>query len=100
MKARKRRETPVELQHRKRDPRRPRGGDGGFVAGVGVTCDADSGIVGEHALESDACVGRAIGDDYLTGMQRVADADASTVVEGYPRGTARDIEQRIENRPV
>src|SRR5947209_1848863 len=77
-----------------------RGLYGLFVAGVGVAGDAGSGIVGQHALEAHAHFGGAIGDDYLASMQRVADADATAMMERHPRRAAGDVEHRVEERPV
>ena len=53
-------------------------------AGIRVPDHADSGVVGEHPLEADGHLGRAVGDDHLARVQRVSDAHASAVMERHP----------------
>jgi hypothetical protein len=65
-----------------------------------VAGDAQSGVVGQHALQPQAHLRRAVGDDHLPRVQRVADPDTSAVVEGDPRRPAGDVQQRVEDRPV
>jgi len=67
----------------------------GFVAGVGMPSDADAGIVGEHAGQSFAHLGRPVSDDDLPRMQRVADTNTSAMVKAHPRGTSDRIEHCV-----
>jgi hypothetical protein len=60
----------------------------------------DAGVVGQHALQPLAHLGRAVGDDHLPGVQRVADAHAAAVVERDPARAAGDVQQRVQDRPV
>jgi hypothetical protein len=52
-----------------------------FVAGFGVSCDTDTGIIGQYALNASCGSVRSISNNHLTRMQRVANADAAAVVE-------------------
>ena len=45
-------------------------------------------------------LGRPVRHDHLTSMLAVADADAPSVVEGYPGGAPHGIDQRVENGPI
>ena len=45
------------------------GRDRGFVARIGVSSDADSGIVGQHALEANAHLGSSVSHNYLSGVK-------------------------------
>ena len=62
--------------------------------------DADAGIVGQHALEAHSHLVGAVGDDHLTGVERVADAHASAVVERDPGGAVHRVHQRVQDRPI
>src|SRR4051812_5127654 len=77
------------------------GGEFGFVvAGVDVAHDAEGGVALEDALEAAGGFGRAVGDDDLAGVKRVADADAAAVVEGNPRRAVDRVCERVEIDPV
>ena len=65
-----------------------------------MSSDTDAGIVGQHSLEPAGCLGCAVGDDHLSGMERVADADAAAVVEAHPGGAARHVEHGVQQRPI
>ncbi len=71
-----------------------------FVTGVEVPDDAHARIRREHALEP---LGRrlgAVGDDDHAGVDRVADADATAVMDADPRRSGCDVDERIQDRPV
>src|SRR5262245_27076843 len=86
--------------HRQLDAGPLRGRARIVISGVRVPRDADTGVVGEHALEADPHLRRSVGDDDLARVQRVADADAAAVMERDPRRAARAVEHRVEDRPV
>jgi hypothetical protein len=65
-----------------------------------MTRDADTGIVGEHALDARGHLRRAVGDDHLSCVLRVADADAASVVDRNPGCAAGSVEHRVQERPV
>src|SRR5688572_6306564 len=62
--------------------------------------NADPRIVGQHSLEAKSHLGRAIRYNHLPRMQRITDADASTVMKRNPPCAAGGIHQSVENRPV
>src|SRR5215207_2109919 len=86
--------------HWKVNPVPPRGLEGRLVPRVGVAGDAEPRVVGQYALQPQAHLGSAVGDDYLPRVQRIADPDAPAVVEGDPRRSAGHVQQRVEDRPV
>src|SRR5258707_1067112 len=57
-----------------------------LVAGIGVPRNSDARIVGQHALDSFRHQIGAVRNGHLTGMLRVADPNASAVVDRYPTG--------------
>jgi len=64
--------------------------------GFGIACvhvpgDADAGIIGEDAFDAGGHLRRAVGDDYLPRMLRIADADAASIVDGNPGRAARGV---------
>ena len=67
---------PLRLEHGNLDARFAGEADGFGVARIGVSRDAESGIVGEDALDAPGHFFCAIGDGHLAGMLRVTDADA------------------------
>src|SRR5437868_13548963 len=71
-----------------------------FVAGIGVPCDASPGIVGQYPFQPDAHLGRSVGDNHLTRVQGIADADATTVMKRNPRSAAGNVEHGVEYWPV
>src|SRR5688500_1510407 len=79
---------------------RPRGRYRLFVASVGVPGNPGSRIIGEYALETHTHLRRAVGNDHLTGVKRIADAHSATMVKRDPRRAARDIQHRVEDGPV
>src|SRR3954470_2302113 len=89
--------NPISLaafaEHRNLQALRARGCFGLFVARVNVARDAEAGVVREHAVEALRGLGRAVGDRDLSGVQRVAYADAAAVVERDPRRAARGVEE-------
>src|SRR6187399_161873 len=72
--------------HRDRDPALVGHFDGALVAGVDVADHAHAGIVGEYPFELLGGEVGAVGDADLTGVDRAADADATSVVDAHPRG--------------
>src|ERR1035437_10028002 len=90
----------LSLQHGDLDPGPARGLDRRLVARVRVPRDADAGIVREHAPESPPHLRRAARDDALPRVQRVPDADAAAMVKAHPAGATRDVEERVQDRPV
>src|SRR5690349_11249794 len=87
-------------EHRERDPLLRGRVERTLVAGVRMTCDTDPGIVRQHALEPLAHLRRAVGYDDLARVQRVSDAHTAAVVERHPTRATRDVEQRVQDRPV
>src|SRR5271166_1189430 len=73
---------------------------GFVVAGVGVAGDADAGIVGQDALDALGHLVSAICNRHLSGVLRVADAHATSVVDGDPGRAAGGVEQGVEQGPV
>ena len=70
------------------------------VARVRVPHDAGARVGREHPLEP---LGRgvgAVGHHDHARVDRVADADAAAVVHAHPRRARRDVEQRVQDRPV
>ena len=55
--------------------------DGFLVSCIGVPGYTNPRIVGQNPFKADAHLRSAVGDDHLTGVERVADADSPTVVE-------------------
>src|SRR5690606_22286600 len=88
------------LAHRQTDALPLRRFDRGLVTGVRMARHANAGIVRQYPLEPLTHLRRAVRDDHLPRVQRLADADTATVMERHPAGTARHVEQRIEYRPV
>ena len=62
--------------------------------------DSHPGVGKEDPLKTAVGLLRSVGNDDLTGMQRVAHADTATVMEAHPAGTIYRIDHRIQNRPV
>src|ERR1700730_16673897 len=81
----------LRLEHGNLDARFAGEVDRFGVTRVGVSRDADAGIVGEHPLDALGHFFRAIGDDHLAVIRRVADADASTVVDRAPARATRGV---------
>ena len=75
-------------------------GDGGIVAGVGVADDAEAGVGGEDAFEAAVHFGGAIGDHDHAGVLRVADADATAIVDADPGCAGSGIDEGIEEGPI
>src|SRR5580765_2724586 len=65
-----------------------------------MTQHADTRIARQDPLEFFIGVRRSIGYDDETGMQRVANADTTAVMDRHPGGAARCIEQRVEDWPI
>src|SRR5262245_29689167 len=65
------------------------------ITGVGVADNPHAGIGGQHSLQAARGLRRAIGDDHLTGVLAVADADATAMMEGYPGGAANGVNQGV-----
>src|SRR5207248_9530846 len=57
-------------------------------------------IVPQHALDAPGGGVRAVADDDLARVLRIAHADAAAVMKRDPRGAACAVEERIEHRPV
>src|SRR5208337_2952021 len=62
----------------------PRESDGFFIACVHVAGYADAWIVGQHAIQPPGHFRSAIGHGHLSGVERVADAASSAVMERDP----------------
>ena len=52
-----------------------------LVPRVSVTRHTYAWIVGENPLQTDAHLGRSVGDDYLAGVKRVADSNPAAMME-------------------
>src|SRR5215471_13821779 len=70
-----------------------------FVPGVSVTRDADTWVVGQHAIEPVGHRVRSVRDNHLASMERISNARTATVVEGNPTRSGRCIKKGIEDRP-
>ena len=75
-------------------------GDRLVVARVDVAQDARARVGREHPLEPLRRLVGAVGDDDHARVDRVADADAAAVVDADPGRARRDVEQRVQDRPV
>jgi hypothetical protein len=53
-------------------------------AAIGRRGQAHGEVAGEHALQAAGGFFGAVGDDHLTSVLAVADADAAAVVEAHP----------------
>ena len=73
---------------------------GFLVARINVARDAKTRVVRQHAIETQGSLVSAVGDRDLSGVQRVADADASAVMKRNPTRAARRVEQRIQDGPI
>ena len=62
--------------------------------------DTDTRVAGEHALEAARAVGRSISNRNLSCVQRVADSNAATVVDGDPACPSGGVEERIQDWPI
>ena len=65
-----------------------------------MTHDPRRWIVPKHALDAARSLWRSVGDNHHAGVLRIADSDASAVMQRDPRGSAGTVEQCIEQRPV
>src|SRR5919108_1554756 len=65
-------------------PVRTRGFERLVVAGVGMAQHTCPRIGGQDTLEALGHLVRAVGDDDHAGVDRIADADAATVVDAHP----------------
>src|SRR5258707_6875606 len=71
-----------------------------FIARIGMTHDPRRWIVPKHTLDAARSLWRSVGDNHHAGVLRIADSDASAVMQRDPCGPAGTVEQRIEQRPV
>ena len=71
-----------------------------FVARVGVADDAHAGVAGEDALEPEGSGGGSVGDDDLSGVDGIADADSAATVNGDPCRAVDGVYHGVEERPV
>src|SRR5512133_1983238 len=69
------------IHHRNLHSLRPRRLACDLVSCIRMPSHADAGVVSQHAIEAQAHLRRAVGNDDLTGVQGVADADAAAMVE-------------------
>ncbi len=65
-----------------------------------MASDSEARIVGQDTLEPFGRLRRTVGHDHLAGVQRVADAHATAVVEAHPRRSARHIQHGIQDGPI
>src|SRR5579884_58494 len=70
------------------------------ISGIDVPKHSDSGIAGHDALGPSRRVVGAVHDGHLTGMLRVANSDAASVMHRDPTGAGRGVQKRVENGPV
>src|SRR5919204_442059 len=70
------------------------------IAGVGVPHHAGPWVGRQHPPELLAPERRAVGDADHARVQRVADADAPTVMHRYPRRARGRVHESVEDRPV
>ena len=61
---------------------------------------AGAGIVGENPLHAERTLIGSVGDDLGTGVDRLADADTTTVMHRNPRGARCGVQQSVEDWPV
>src|SRR3954469_12503135 len=61
--------------------------------------DPHAGIVRQHALGLASRELGAVHDDHLARVDGTSDPDAPTVVDAYPRGSARGVDQSVAQRP-
>src|SRR5260370_1183994 len=71
-----------------------------FITGIGMSRDADAGVVGQDALDALGHGVCAIGHGYLSGVLRVADSNAATIVDRYPGCAACGVKHGVEQRPI
>ena len=74
--------------------------DRSLVAGIGVAEDPHRWIGGQNALEPPSRRLGSVGDDDLTRVKRIADADTASVMHAHPGRAAGCIEESVQNRPV
>ena len=77
-----------------------RGRNGDIVSGIRVTGHADARVIRQHTLKPVPHALRAIGDDDLPRMERVANPHTTTVMKRYPGRAAGDVQQGIQDSPV
>ena len=65
-----------------------------------MTHYAGAGVVPQYARDTPVCFFATVADDHEARVLRIAHADATAVVDGYPGRPARRIQQRIQQRPV
>src|SRR5258705_13985557 len=65
-----------------------------------MTHDADSGIIGQHAVQPRVHFGAAVRDDHLSGMERVSDSDSAAMMERNPTRSGSGVEERIQDGPI
>ncbi len=70
------------------------------VARVRVPGDAHARVGREHALEPLRRRVAAVGDDHHPGVDGVADADATAMVDADPGRPGSDVDERVQDRPV
>src|SRR5688500_16328494 len=67
---------------------------------VGVADDAHAGVGSEDALEAGRGLRRAVGHDYLPGVDAVTYAYSSPVVDRHPGRPTNRVDKRVQDRPV
>ena len=55
--------------------------DRGFISGIGMTGYADSRVVRENSFEAKSHFGCSVGDDHLSGVQRVSNSYSAAVMK-------------------
>src|ERR1700730_1507046 len=63
-----------------------------FIPGIDVAGDTEARIVREHAVQTLRSFISAVGDRYLAGVERIANADAAAVMKRNPTGAACCVE--------
>src|SRR6266705_1582862 len=71
-----------------------------FVAGIGVARNTDPRVIRQHAIEALGHLIGAVGNDHLSGMQRVANSRAAPVVKRDPTRAGSRVQQRVEDGPI
>src|SRR5271157_1715127 len=90
----------VRLELRNSEPRPSEHRNGGCITRVRVAGNTETGVVVQYPADPAVRVRGPVRDHDQSGMDRVPDPDATPVMDRYPRGSARDVEESNEDRPV
>src|SRR5213593_2085741 len=71
-----------------------------LISSINVTRNSNTRIVCQHAVQAFRRRVSPVGHRNLSCVKRIADTDTSAVMKRNPAGSARGIQERVENRPV